>query len=121
MTLNNYLKGVKQSYYYYEGSLTTPDCNETVNWLVLREVQECSKEQKTNMVAKMEGTYRYTQDLNNRTVYITEEPNEDSAGFPLMFILIICGAAILALGGVIVLCLRRRKEGLIDSNEGNNE
>lgn len=65
-------------YYYYQGSLTTPDCNEIVNWFVVKEPLQISKSQK-NLIdsyfknnpnfANGRGNNRVIQPLNGRQVF----------------------------------------------------
>ena len=63
-------------YYYYEGSLTTPDCNEVVQWLLAREEIVVPANYLANLRTVRDKTgnlinfnYRNTQALNGRTVY----------------------------------------------------
>ena len=64
------------SYYYYEGSLTTPGCSEVVQWFLLRNtvnVPEGFLEALRTMVNDenynlLKDNYRYTQPLNGRQV-----------------------------------------------------
>lgn len=63
-----------RDYYYYEGSLTTPNCTEIVQWYVLKDQIKVSGEYMKDLrlvVMDDKGTYNYrdTQPLNNRTVY----------------------------------------------------
>lgn len=63
------------TYYRYDGSLTTPGCQESVLWFVLTEKLKVSREQISifQTVAGPNGTlkfnYRPTQDLAGRKVY----------------------------------------------------
>ena len=64
------------SYYYYEGSLTTPLCNETVQWFVLQEtidIPNCILNQLRIVERNLEGdlltfNHRDTQNMNGRVV-----------------------------------------------------
>ena len=66
-----------RDYYHYEGSLTTPLCNETVQWFVLKNTIDIPKEflAKLRMVESDDsGTlltfnFRDLQSLNDREVY----------------------------------------------------
>lgn len=56
-------------YYNYSGSLTTPPCSEAVNWMVLKNVAEASKEQIAAFKALMGGpNNRPVQRLHARVV-----------------------------------------------------
>ncbi|XP_017794495.1 PREDICTED: putative carbonic anhydrase 3 [Habropoda laboriosa] len=63
------------TYYYYDGSLTTPGCQESVMWFILAEKLSLSKQQLNifKTVKSSNGTlsfnYRPTQDLGERKVY----------------------------------------------------
>ena len=68
-------------YYYYEGSLTTPDCNETVQWFVyknlievpqayLQDLRRIKRDASGNLLT---FNFRDTQRLNNRQVLSFEE------------------------------------------------
>jgi carbonic anhydrase len=64
------------SYYFYEGSLTTPNCDEVVQWFLLREtisipkryLKKLRKVEKNNAGDYLTYNYRNTQDLKGREV-----------------------------------------------------
>jgi len=63
------------AYYYYKGSLTTPGCNEVVNWIVMENTIAISEYQmeafrtlKYADGAPMVDNYRHPQPVNNRVV-----------------------------------------------------
>ena len=70
-----------RDYYYYEGSLTTPNCNETVQWFVFKnliEVPAAYLEDLRMIQTDVSGNlltfnFRDTQELNNRPVLCFEE------------------------------------------------
>lgn len=74
VSLNQYLKGVNQIFYHYKGSLTTPTCEEVVNWFVLKEIQKCNQDQFDTITSMIKDNYRYTKNLNDRKVYLTAKP-----------------------------------------------
>ena len=65
-----------RSYYYYEGSLTTPNCDEVVQWFLLKEtisIPSAYLAQLREVAENKEGdrltfNYRNTQDLADRQV-----------------------------------------------------
>ena len=57
-----------QSYYRYNGSLTTPPCTEGVRWYVLKEQQELAAEQAAEFVALIGEDARGPQPINARIV-----------------------------------------------------
>jgi carbonic anhydrase len=64
---------VGDSFYHYEGSLTTPSCGEGVQWFVASEHQSASAEQAEHWQDLFGGTTnRPIQPLNGRTVYLLE-------------------------------------------------
>jgi len=62
--------GFSQKYFTYTGSYTTPPCFEIVEWIVVKEVQEISREQWSVLNSLYAtGNARPTQALNERTIY----------------------------------------------------
>jgi carbonic anhydrase len=57
-----------QSYYTYEGSLTTPPCSEIVRWVVLDTPIQASSAQLDTLRAQYDGNARPLQSLNDRTL-----------------------------------------------------
>ncbi len=57
-----------KSYYHYYGSLTTPPCSEGVNWTVLKEPIQVSKEQIQTFADLVGENARPVQPVNNRFV-----------------------------------------------------
>ena len=59
-------------FYRYNGSLTTPDCNEGVVWTVFKSFLKISLSQAAEIINWHDDTldnHRYLQPLNNRTVF----------------------------------------------------
>ena len=57
-----------KSYYHYNGSLTTPPCNEVVNWYLLKDPIEASKKQLDRMSQILNNNHRPVQNLNGRRI-----------------------------------------------------
>lgn len=58
------------SFYYYNGSLTTPPCSENVNWIVFKEPIVMSEDQVLTLQKNMPlNNYRNEQPINGRKVY----------------------------------------------------
>jgi len=58
-------------FYRYEGSLTTPNYDSNVSWLVMRDPLKVDSEQMTKMKALFENPARPTQPLNRRFILST--------------------------------------------------
>lgn len=63
-----------KSYYYYHGGLTTPHCDESVNWIVMDTIYKMSKDQFAIFASYIKthypnGNNRAVQAVNGRTVY----------------------------------------------------
>ncbi|MCZ6509068.1 MAG: carbonic anhydrase family protein [Alphaproteobacteria bacterium] len=56
------------NYYRYMGSLTTPPCSEGVNWFVMADPIEVSREQVEQFAGVFGATNRPVQEVNNRLV-----------------------------------------------------
>jgi carbonic anhydrase len=74
----NDLVDLNSGFYHYLGSLTTPECNESVNWVVLQNVLKITKSQLADMVKWIEEEYkngnaRNTKPLNNRILYVSKK------------------------------------------------
>lgn len=60
-----------KTYYSYGGSLTTPPCSETVQWVIFKDPIVISLEEVLKLKDNMPlENYRNEQHLNNRTVYL---------------------------------------------------
>lgn len=57
------------SFYYYEGSLTTPPCSEGVKWVIQKDPVTVSKTQIEKFRKIMYGNNRPVQPINERNVY----------------------------------------------------
>jgi carbonic anhydrase len=73
VNLNDFVD-MNSGFYHYLGSLTTPGCNESVNWVVLQNVRVISKSQLTAMRDWIQEEYkngnsRSIKPLNGRVIY----------------------------------------------------
>merc|ERR1711973_944489 len=75
VSLNEFIKEVGPGYYTYDGSLTTPTCNEVVSWYVMEGAIAISQEQidafkglTYDAGSPMVDNFRPPQPLNNRIV-----------------------------------------------------
>ncbi|XP_060519814.1 carbonic anhydrase 14-like [Cylas formicarius] len=65
-----------QKFLYYDGSLTTPECNEVVSWFVFPKILQIRSSQLKKLTSindedgqRLSYTYRKLQRLNGRTVF----------------------------------------------------
>ena len=76
------MKEKKQNFYFYEGLFTKPNCDETIYWLIVEEVQYCSKAQIELIKKRIDDNYREVEplisykSLNDRVVYRTVIPKK---------------------------------------------
>lgn len=63
-----------KKYYRYEGSLTTPNYDENVSWVVLREPLKLSKKELMKLIPFLQHPARETQPLNRRFVLSNFKP-----------------------------------------------
>jgi carbonic anhydrase len=75
-TLNDFVRSDK-FFLHYEGSLTTPACNETVNWVVMTQLERISTTQLSDFsnLLKSKGytiTNRQIKPLNGRKIYYND-------------------------------------------------
>lgn len=73
-------------FYRYDGSLTTPTCNEVVTWTVFDEAISISEKQLNSFRALVDDhgamivdNFRPPQPLNNRKVYVSADSSADSS------------------------------------------
>jgi len=108
LTLSSLLPDTKGkgSYFYYQGSLTTPTCDESVLWTVFRSPMGVS-EQQLSVFRKIQGfegenlsnNFRYDQPVGERKVYLrrVEEQHQISAEVgPVAAVLVTVTMALLA-------------------------
>ena len=74
-------------YYHYLGGLTTPNCDQVVNWVVNSNIVNISQKQGANIKSWINGEYpngntRVVQALNNRKIYKIDG-SEVLAPYPL--------------------------------------
>jgi len=67
---------VGKPFFFYEGSFTTPECEETVNWIVMQEINFISKDQENFFNGWIAETFlakkynnRAVKDIGSRKVY----------------------------------------------------
>lgn len=84
--LRAFLPNNVDKFYRYEGSLTTPTCNEVVTWTVFAHAIPISEKQLRNFRAMMNdhheplvNNFRPPQPLNNRKVLVAAQSSGDSA------------------------------------------
>jgi len=65
---------VGTGFYHYAGSLTTPPCSEGVQWFVRKTYTSLSKEQIAEFTAVYDHNNRPVQVLNERALYLDENP-----------------------------------------------
>ena len=87
------------NFFHYEGSQTTPNCDENVNWIILENIQNHTKTQNdivSSIVKKIYpyGNARSQKNLNTRTVYYLDM---SSASDNLNFSMIILAMAVMFL------------------------
>ncbi|MFN8476196.1 MAG: carbonic anhydrase family protein [Anaerolineae bacterium] len=68
-----------QTYYRYDGSLTTPPCSQSVKWIVMSTPVTASAEQLAAYKAIMYPTNRPVQPLNGRQFLLTSEVKSAAA------------------------------------------
>ena len=90
----NQLLPATQDYYYYEGSLTTPPCNETVAWFVMKNTirmpqvyfEQLRQTELYDTGRSLTYNFREVQQLGNRRVFVSQAPTNTG---PLLLFLII--------------------------------
>ena len=91
---------VLNSFLRYEGSLTTPTCNEAVQWTVFRRPLKITDATKEKMLAKtsLDNNFRVTMPLNDRKVkFYHNDINFSSAPITTASVLLATCAAFLNL------------------------
>jgi carbonic anhydrase len=62
------LRPLPTKYFRYNGSLTTPPCSESIQWIVAADLYEMSNQQMAEFVARLHGNFRPVQALGNRKI-----------------------------------------------------
>lgn len=61
-----------RSFYHYQGSLTTPPCSESVNWAILQQPIQASRQQINTFKSRFHANARPVQALNNRPIQFSD-------------------------------------------------
>lgn len=61
-----------RSFYHYQGSLTTPPCSESVNWAILKQPIQASRQQINTFKSQFHANARPVQALNDRTIQFSD-------------------------------------------------
>lgn len=82
--LKKLLPADHETYYRYNGSLTTPPCSQSVVWTVFREPIEISEFQiqqvrALSVISNITDNYRPVQQLNGRKIHVRKKPTASAA------------------------------------------
>ena len=105
---------MQQQWLLYNGSFTTPHCEENVHWLIYEDIQTCSTLQANFFKVNGTNTNRLIQALNQRVVQRVLTPivphPEKSGSFGL-----VCGIMTAILAVIIILnVIQLRARPVID-------
>ncbi len=83
-----------RNFYHYSGSLTTPDCVEKVNWVVMDQVESMTVDQFASVrawisTAYPKGNARTTKPLYGRTVYYIQNSHGELLKNSLLTVLVL--------------------------------
>ena len=73
MNLDALIESLSPSVYYYDGSLTTPPCSEVVHWVIFTDPLAVNSTQITPFELLNNNTYRATQPVNGRDIYLVDK------------------------------------------------
>ena len=89
-------------YYYYEGSLTSPECNEAVTWIISKEYNQVSEDQLTLLrslkmtpSALIGSNYRPLQPINEREIRATFDQEVPVSSYLPLQIRVVLGMTLL--------------------------
>ena len=74
VNLADLLPANTKSYYFYDGSLTTPPCTERVKWVVFPGPISLSAKQIESFKSAYSNNFRPSQPLNERTIHFVTIP-----------------------------------------------
>jgi len=118
-----------ESYYYYDGSMTTPDCTENTKWIICMDKIKISTSQLTELrkleimydntamaevTDKLQDNFRPVQTIGTRTVKKRTKPFTIDANRAL-----ILGASLAGIGGYAAIQELLKQEGLVRSLQEN--
>ncbi|CAN9509080.1 unnamed protein product [Ophioblennius macclurei] len=98
ISIDDLLGDVKRDEYYrYNGSLTTPTCNEAVVWTVFKNSVKMDEDlmKMFPTYAHYDNVFRPTQRLHGRTIYRSASGAPGCTGDGILFLLLACLSAFL--------------------------